>query len=286
VTAANPGIEPAPAPDGGTQPQPESPWSSLPEDIRSNPALSKHQNVESLAKEYVNLQSVVGRKGVLLPKEGDEADRTRFWRELGVPEKVEDYGAKDIPVPEGLPWDSGFADQMLGEMHKANLTKDQAKAVYESYLKLDADRWGKHMAAQEQAAGETSRVLRQEWGVAYNQNLSMAGKAFNAVFGGDFSEIDQIVMADGRRLGDDPRFLKAMLSVGKRLGEDSLLVSGGTSAAKILGPDEAKREWDTLLADKDFVKDLYDKTAPGHDAALSKQDSLFRMMHPQAKEGR
>jgi hypothetical protein len=269
----------------GASGQPASPWTSLPEDIRENPAITRHKDVSSLAKEYVNLQSVVGRKGVVLPKEGDEQDAARFWKELGWPEKPDEYGVNEIPVPEGLPWDADFAQLMLSEMHKAHLTKEQARAVFQSYLQHDADRWSKHLVAQEQAAGQTAQMLRKEWGIAYNQNISLAGKTFASVFGSDFPDIDQVVLADGRRLGDDPRFLKAMLVIGRKLGEDSLLVSSGTGSERIMSPDEAKAEYDKLMADADFRKDLYDKHSPGHAAAVQRQDALFRQQFPPKPEG-
>jgi hypothetical protein len=299
VTAANPGATGVGSPgqgDGGTGtavsptaggagPAATSPWSSLPDDLKDNPALTRHADVASLAKEYVNLQSVVGRKGIVLPKEGDAADEARFWKEMGRPEKAEEYGVSDIPVPEGLPWDTDFATAMLTEMHGANLTKAQARKVYESYLKLDADRWSKHLVVQEQAAGQTAQALRKEWGVAYGQNIGLAGKTYASIFGEDFQDIDQITLADGRRLGDDPRFLKAMLKVGRKLGEDSLLVSGGTSSAKVYSPEEAEKAYNELLGDEDFKKDLYNKERPGHEAAVQRQDALFRQMHPSTREG-
>ena len=94
----DPGTAPEPAPEPA--PQPTSWRDGLSDDLRNHPGLQKYEDVGALAKGFLSQSELVGRKGVILPKEGDAEDRQRFYSELGRPESVEGYDLGDFAPPE------------------------------------------------------------------------------------------------------------------------------------------------------------------------------------------
>ena len=85
--------------------------------LKEHPALTTIADVPTLAKSFVETKEMVGRKGIILPKEGDAGDLIRFRTEIGVPGSPEEYDLGDFKPPEGLPWSDDFQSKMLTKLH-------------------------------------------------------------------------------------------------------------------------------------------------------------------------
>ena len=254
-----------------------SPWSSLPEDLRSNPAVVRHKDVGSLVKEYVGAQSLLGRKGVIPPANwDDEADVGRFYKEIGVPEKHTDYDLSKLEVGEN--WDKDLASGMLERMHKAGLTPRQVEAVMGGYNEItEGFLEGVTKRAQE-AHAEADAALRKEFGSAYDERIRRASEIFHAAFGEKSEELRTLQLQDGSLLGDHPAFLRGLAKLGDLLGEDNLISPERRQQRLTQTPEEAAKKFETLMADPEFVADLTQKDRPGHALAVQTRADLYAAM--------
>jgi len=106
-----------------------------------------------------------GVKIAIMPDDDNLEDKTRFWRELGVPDKADDY----VP-PESI---DPLPDEMVAQLkdlaHKAGMTKQQYQAMLREYSPAH-----KSITEQNQTLqAEEETRLKQAWGGAYEQNLAI-----------------------------------------------------------------------------------------------------------------
>ena len=85
------------------------PLAALPDDLKSHPSLSAYRKGESfdlpgLVKEHVNLQSLIGKKGIVPPGEKDGPEAwDRYYNQLGRPARPPGpAGALSIRQAPGL----------------------------------------------------------------------------------------------------------------------------------------------------------------------------------------
>ena len=222
--------------------------------LAANPNIQRHSDMDSMAKEYVNLVSKIGEKGLIPPKRGDEADRERFYNELGRPASPGEYNFGDFSIPEGLPWDDNVGMQLVKEMWDQGLTQDQVPPLVQKYVSN----------------------LQQELGSAYTERMNMAHRAVTEYFGSE--NVDNILstrLENGVQLGDWMPFVKAMMSASGSLREDELHMDPTKATMGAKTPEEADREMQELMADNDFRESYLDPQHPNHKIALLKMDELY-----------
>jgi len=232
--------------------------------------------MDSMAKEYVNLVSKIGEKGIIPAKKDDPSDRNRFYNELGRPETPGGYDFGDFSVPEGLPWDDRVGMELVKEMWEQGLTQDQVPAIVEKYTQIQAQAWGQREQASVQANQETVSTLQSELGSAYTERMNMAHRAVVEFFGSD--NVDDILstrLESGVQLGDWMPFVKAMMSASGGLREDDLHTDPTQTGMGAKTPEEAEREMEALMADKEFREAYLDSQHPNHKMALLKMDELY-----------
>jgi hypothetical protein len=175
----------------------EANWKdTLPDDLKASPALKDIADVGSLAKNYVEAQSMIGRSVRIPSKEAGEPDRkafkdrmlevgkdygvvplpgegeddTPFWKTLGYPEKPEGYEYKDKP-PEGVVISEDDTAILRAAAHKAKLTPKQYKAVMAHVLEAQAAPVREHQTRMTQGNAK----LKEEWGDAYDTRRAQVG---------------------------------------------------------------------------------------------------------------
>jgi hypothetical protein len=209
---------------------------SLPDSIRGHKSLESIADVGSLAKGYVHAQSLVGTDKIPVPgKWATDDDWNHVYSKLGKPETIEGYS---FETPEGAQVDPDMMEWFKGTAHKAGLNPGQAQNLFMDYLTQIGERQAHTEGVQQQAMSDSVNALRQEWGQAYDQRVNFATQVFRN-FGAD--EVDQIALADGSRLGDNPGVIKLLSKVGQfmneKMGEDSIAGLGQTGVST---PDEAQ----------------------------------------------
>ncbi len=295
MTAGNPpgplgeGVAPAPeAPIAGLEgtaipsPAPEpSAWRTmaegLPENIRSNPEFQKHGNLESLAQEYVNIIPTIGRKGVILPQEGNQADSDRFWAELGRPASPADYDIQSFQVPEGLPWDEGQAMEMIALCHSANVTNEQIKVLLPGYAKIQNEMFQAIGYDSQQHLAKTQQVMQEELGATYQSSINVASRTMQHLFGEDAEGLLTARLADGTMVGNHPVFIRGMIKAGMSVGEDNLPTDAAASrgGSHAMTPEAANQEIQKLMADPKFNEAYLTAGHVDHAASQARMDELY-----------
>ena len=183
---------------------------SVPEALR--PKVAKFKDVGSLAKSYVELESAAGSMVRIPADDAPAEEKAKFYSKIGRPEKAEAYElageADDVSL---------FAPMAL----EANLTKAQAKHIWDWSMKTAKTRIEAAKAELEKARTEKAQALQAKWGDDYHGKADLASKVAKR-FGGDAL----LALMRRTRLGDEPEVLETFAAIGEVLSEDVL--SGGT----------------------------------------------------------
>jgi hypothetical protein len=247
----------------------------LPEEYRDHPVLERFDDLEALAREHVNLQKLIGRKGVVPPAaDADDAEHARFYDALGRPESPDAYDLDGLERPDGLPWDDDFEKQMLARMHASGLNDGQARALLEGYIELQNTSWQDANAAQGRALDAAETGLRREWGESFDAQVDMANRAFAAAFGERVDDVRQLRLTNGQYLGDHPDMVRAFAKLGGLMGEAEFV--GGKEARIGRSSSEARAQLSALEADPEFRAALLDRAHPEHRQTVARRSDLAR----------
>ena len=281
MTAAEPTptpeLTPEPTPTPTPEPTPTPGWrEGLSAEIKDHPALADLSDVPALAKSYLATKEMVGRKGVILPKEGDATDQDRFYSELGRPTTPEGYDLSGFTPPEGLPWSDDFQAAMLPKLHAAGLTQAQALQVVQDYAEASSTQYAaiQTTAGQGREAAETA--LKTELGASYDASIALSKRAFKAAAGKNFEEVAGLMLADGTELGNHPAFVRTFISVGKAYDEHGL--AGDKMGGDFMkSPEQALREINEIEANPAFWKEGH----PEQKELVAKRHELAQMAYPE-----
>jgi hypothetical protein len=250
---------------------------SLPEDLREHSALQPIQDVENLAKAYVNASSMIGKDKVVLPGEHASAeDWAAVYDRLGRPEDADSYN-----IDAGESADDGMLNWFQSTAHDIGLNNAQAQQLVTAYNEMASSQTENIEGVMEAAHQETQAVLQKEFGAKFEDNIENAG-ALLEQFGPELSEnIDNMILADGSRLGDHPEFIKTFVNISnfiqERVSEDELIGIEKTPGA--MSPDEARTKL-TEIERPDGP--LWDRAHPQHEFFVQERSRLYGFMFPEA----
>lgn len=226
TAAAQPAPEPAAAAPAAELPD----WRASISDTKLRAFADRMTGPTDAVKMAYDLRRKLSR-AVVPPGKNAGADEVReFHRRLGVPDTAEGYEYERPDLPEHLrPDEAGAAREkdFLEHARGLGITREQARGIldwhYRSMVELDtglAKRLGEGRAQSEAA-------LRREWGADYEANLAAAHRAAMEFGGEEMLDFLGNISADGVRLADHPRLVRAFAEAGRRLGEDSIALPGG-----------------------------------------------------------
>ncbi len=242
---------------------------SLPDDLRSNEFLMRHKDFPSFAKSLAHNKAMTGRKGLIVPKEGDPQEVFDTYRQgLGVPDSADAYSR------EGL--GGAFSDEVVGGLLKTALEAGVSSSAWEKLAPAIAGAEVARREAGKAASAENMSALKGEWGEKYDANLDLAARAAEAMYGDSLSDIAKLRLEDGSEVGTNPAWLKALAEIGESVGEGVL---DGNSDGQNAGmsPDEAAAEIRAMWADEDTCKAMTDANHPQHDDVLEKKARLHKI---------
>ena len=241
---------------------------------------SKEEAFDVVTKSFLETKELVGRRGVILPKEDDAADQARFFNELGRPETAGGYELNGFAPPEGVPWDEDLQGEALEMFHGIGLTNAQTAAVMGWYGgALEKGHTGMQ-DAMGRARTEAVTQLKSELGTAYEPQMKLAHQAFRSAAGDQYDAVDALILADGTKLNDHPAFIQTFINIGKQYAEH------GTHGDKF--QDTTLKTPETALADIKALEQepgLYDANHPEHAALMNKKADLYKMAYPEKGEG-
>ena len=275
---AEPTQEPIPTP--AQEPAPAASWR---DGFENHPALSDfpdapEEALQEVAKSFLATKEMVGRRGVILPKEGDDTDQSRFFNELGRPETADGYELSGFEPPEGLPWDDGMQSEMLSVLHDAGLNNSQVMKVLSGYAEKQVGQYSELKGLVERNREEALTDLRTELGTNFDSSISLSKQAFRSAAGERFEEVAGLALADGTMLGDHPAIIRTFINIGKQYAEHGIAGDkGGVSFTK--SPETAQQE----IAEIEGNPALYDADSPEHAMLVSKRDDLYKQAFPEAQ---
>lgn len=248
--------------------QPQTFIDTLPEDLRGEASLQSIQDVGQLAKSYVHAQRMVGQDKIAVPgKHATDDDWKQVYSKLGVPETPEGYevkyelqeGASDQPVKD-----------FVSKAHTLGLLPHQAQGILDYYSSLEQsgrDELEKNNTLSRQNAEQD---LRQEFGLAYDKQLSKANNLYNKHFA---EQLKDIKLQDGSNILNHPGFVKALASMSDKFSEDN--IGAEQEEGGPMTPDQAEKEINKILGDPNGP--YWNKGHPNHNAAVQEVFQLQNM---------
>ncbi len=195
--------------------------SSLPDELKTNPSLTKFKEPVEVFRSYVSLEKKIGEKGIIKPKDDAPLEEwNKYYADLGRPETPDAY---EIGRPEGLPDEFPYSEELEGQFkkwaHEAGLTAKQTKELFNKYIQLNISEYEKASKIIGEAKGKAEEVLRSEWGDNYDTNLELARKARRQFAPDHGPEWEQLEFG----LGNNPTMVKMFTNIGARMSEGELV---------------------------------------------------------------
>jgi hypothetical protein len=175
------------------------------------------------------------------------------WRkEMGLPEKPEDYQPPQIAGHEWTEADKPVLGALFERLHKVNADQKVANEVLSFYAEA------RQMASEAQAEAdrtfkqEAEDALRAEYGNEYRPHLTLYSRILKdqEVFPGDSGAILSTARtADGQRLINHPDFAKAMIALGREKYGAGGMISGGEARSMASREAEIRQVMKTNFAE-------------------------------------
>jgi hypothetical protein len=252
--------------------QPVSWKNSISEEYRKNPNIDKFTEIDALAKSYINAVSMIGSDKIPLPnKNATDEQWNEVYNKLGRPESPDKYKLElktDVAaVDENII--KGFADNA----HKLGLNNKQAQGILEFY-KQTLEAGAKDMSiTMESAQANAANELRKEWGKSYDENIQKAASIAKTYLGSDVLDVQ---LRDGTRLGDNVKVIKAFANIASLLSEDKIVGAGNDNITKA-------RDIESEIAEMTTNKQgaFWNRNHPDHEKAVAHVLALRELKHAQ-----
>ena len=179
---------------------------SLPEDLRSNEAISGFETAETLAKAYLDTNTKYSELQASLPT---------------VPESVDGY---KFDIPAGTEVDQARVDGFKQTALKHKIPADVANVLVQEQLQYEKE--ARERATQEfnkqinDTRDKAEVALKKEWGVDFQANKDGCEVVLNRFAS---EKAREFIRNSG--LGREPEFIKMIHEIKKVLSEDVLVPS-------------------------------------------------------------
>ena len=233
---------------------------SLPDELKSNASLEKFSDVSTLAKSYINAESMIGKDKMVIPGANTTEDEWNdIYDKLGRPSDPNAYELT-AELAEGEQIDEQLMSSFKETAHKHGLSPTQAQGLLDYYNSISSqsmvDLENNAVLAQEQS----QRELREEWGRSYDDNLNKASTVGKQFFGED---VFGMQLADGSKLGDNPALIKGLSKMASIVSEDVFAGDKDSAASSA----NMQQQINDLTAPN---SPYWNKMDPQHDATVQK----------------
>lgn len=260
----------------------------VPEAFKGTAALADFKDVESLGKAFLDLKSYQGSSiripsedagddqrqefreklakvdGVMLsPDFNDTEQSDTFFQSLGKPKDIDGYEFDPI---EGYSPNEDKMKQFKELALNNNLTKAQASKMAKTMMEQDMQAANAGKEQMDKGIGE----LKQEWGMAYDQNQGIALSVAKAT---DAPEGVVQAMEAGQM---DPAMTKWMYSLSKKFEGEGQQLMENQERKMHMTPDEIRGQISDIMENKEHP--YYQAGHPDHQSALEKMVDLQRKL--------
>jgi len=193
--------------------------SLIPEAYKEEKSLHNFSNMDDFVKSYLHSQKLVGADKIAIPnKYSSDEDWKEVYKKLGTPETGDGYKYK---LPEDHKIEDDTLKSFSNEAAKLGLLPNQANGVMNYYNEIIKQGLSDQSAQQKTAQDEAVVELRKEFGASYQKEIQSAKNLVHATLGKEF--IDNSLLQDGSRLGDNPTVIKAFAKLANKLSEDDIV---------------------------------------------------------------
>lgn len=247
----------------------------VPADLRTHKSLTKFKEPGDVAKAYVNLETMLGKR-VEIPADDAPAEAKAAWRtKIGVPDSADGY--EKPTVPEGVTLDENIFSAARSKFHELGIPKSQGKALMDWFVGMELDlsqRAQSDRAAQKEAGME---ALNKQWGAAAPRQIALCQRFVAEVGGAELK-----AALDETGAGNDPRVVAALAKAGQMMEESNMIAPVNVG----MGQEEALAEIAKIRAErgKDKKHPLNDKSNPGYKEAAKRFQDLHRIAFPDMQD--
>jgi hypothetical protein len=246
---------------------------SLPDDIKSTVTSKGWKDPADAIRSYTNLEKTLGQKRLPAPSQDWKDEQwNSLYKELGRPEKSDDYKVPEHKFPDGVTLDDARLKEARAAMHDAGLLPHQAEKIFKYYFgTVSKEAEGVHEARRrEKEAAEFK--LKDEWKGDYDLNVKTAKDALSK-----FGDEETVKYLDESGLGNNPGIIKMLAKIGKGMMEDS--ARGRADQPGALGADAAQKKIAELRNDTAFMA----KFSSGDKEARAVWEEAFKAAYPVEK---
>lgn len=185
-------------------------------------------------------------------KDASDDEKKAFWKQLGVPEKPEEYFDK-IQLKDGAVLgdaDKPLVDSFTKAVHQAGATPQFVEAALNWYLDLQEQQAAELDETDEAFRIESERVLKEEFGPAFKRRTNAIASIFATAPGGTdinnesslFARLMGGRTADGRIIGNDPDMVRWLSSLVSEINPAATVVESGDNSGRTIDEEIAAIE--------------------------------------------
>ncbi len=251
----------APANTAEVNKTPSTSWrDSLPADLKEAKALQTYDTIEDVARGYVNVRSLIGKRHQDLTPE----ESSLLYSKLGKPDSQDKY-----TFPEGLSEDQNkwFRDLAF----KNGLTQEQAKQMADSIILRNRET-EEYVKAEHKLRYEKGvEELKKEFGGAFDKRLEIAVRAAK-----EFGGVDLINALKDAGVDNNPSLIKAFAQIGQKLLADKI-VDADKSTAFGTTPADARNLIKEMQTNQGAV--ILNHNHPDHGKVKAEMDRLYQVAY-------
>ena len=238
----------------------------IPEEYREEKSLQNFNKMDDFVKSYLHSQKMVGLDKIPVPnKHATDEDWKEVYKRLGSPETSDQY-KYSLPEDHQVPEDTlkSFSEEAV----KLGLLPNQADGIMKYYNDVINQGMNDQNIKAEEARKVSEQDLRQEFGPTYDNKITGAKNLATATLGADF--LNNTMLADGSKLGDNIQVVKAFANLSEKLSED-VIVKGDTP--DYMTTNDITKQIATL---QQKGSAYWDKKHPAHAVAVEEVAALIR----------
>ena len=240
--------------------------SLIPEEYREEKSLQNFNKMDDFVKSYLHSQKLVGLDKIAVPnKHATDEDWKEVYKKLGSPETADAY-KYSLPEDHQVPEDTlkSFSEEAV----KLGLLPNQADGIMKYYNDVINQGLNDQNIKADEARKVSEQELRQEFGPTFDNKITGAKNLATATLDADF--LNNTMLADGSKLGDNIQIVKAFANLSEKLSEDDI-VKGDTP--EYMTTNEITKQIASL---QQKGSAYWDKKHPAHAIAVEEVASLIR----------
>jgi hypothetical protein len=205
-------------------------------------ALKRLKRFSSLPNVYKSWRSLeqklsAGEYVKPFPKDGSDEEKAEWRKANAVHDKPETYVEK-AALPNGVVLsddDKPIAQSFAAFAQSQNWSQDQYNGALAWYYDVQEKQSAARAEQDDIFHDESAEALRVEWGGDFKRNVQLVNNLVATMPDKLGEELLAGRMADGRKIGDDPRFIKFLAGLARELNPTATLLptQGGDPAKTI-----------------------------------------------------